>query len=115
MVVWFHKLICQGVLMVGEYEIMFLYHLGCLHQEISNHQGLDVMHFEYLRIVIPPTTQYDGFPVPRVCPQKSSKKSWLPKSHYMVAMFNDRHSERMLVLGWWVFEVFITSFVIPTC
>ena len=44
MVVWFKKLIFQGVLMVGEYEIMFLYHPSCLHQEIANHQGLDVMH-----------------------------------------------------------------------
>ena len=115
MAVWFHKLICQGVLMVFEYEIMFLYHLGCLHQEISNHQGLDVMHFEYFRIGILPAAQYNGFPVSGVCPQKSLKRSRLPKSYYMGAMFNDRLSERMLVLGWRLSEVFITSFVIPTC
>ena len=58
-------------LMVGEHEIMLLYHLGCVHQEITNHQGLDVMHFEYLRIVIPPAAQYEGFPVSGVSPQKS--------------------------------------------
>ena len=101
--------------MVGEYEIMFLYHPGCLHQEITNHQGLDVMHFEYLRIVIPPAAQYDGFPVFGVCPQKYLKRSQLPKSYCMRAMFSDRQSERMLVLGWRVSEVFISSFVIPTC
>ena len=68
MAVWLEKLIFQGVLMVREYEIMFLYHPGCLHQEISNHQGLDVMHFEYFRMVIPLAAQYDDFPFPRVCP-----------------------------------------------
>ena len=99
MVVWFHKLICQGEVMVSEYEIMFLYHPGCLHQEISNHQGLDVMHFEYFQIVILPAAQYDGFPVPGVSPQKSSKRSRLPKSHCMGAMFSDSQSERMLILG----------------
>ena len=101
--------------MVGEYEIMFLYHPGCLHQEISNHQGLDVMHFEYSRIGILPAAQYNAFPVFGVCPQKSSKRSRIPKSYYMGAMFSDRNSERMLVLGWQVSKVFITSFVIPTC
>ena len=115
MVVWFQNLICQGVLMVCEYEIMFLYHPSCLHSEITNHQGLDVMHFEYFRIGILQDAQYDGFPVPGVCPQKSSKRSQLPKSYFMGGMFSNRQSERMLILGWWVFEVFITSFVIPTC
>ena len=70
MAVWFQKLICQGVLMVSEYEITFLYHPGCLHQEISNHQGLDVMHFEYFRIGILPAAQYNGFLVFGVCPPK---------------------------------------------
>ena len=37
MVVWFHKLIFQGVLMLGEYEIMFIYHPSCLHEEIDNY------------------------------------------------------------------------------
>ena len=101
--------------MVGEYEIMFLYHPGCLHQEIANHQGLDVMHFEYSRIGIIPAAQYNAFPISRVCPQKYSKRSRLLKSSCMGTMFNDRQSKRMLVLGWRVFEVFITSFVIPTC
>ena len=101
--------------MVGEHEIMFLYHPGCLHQEIANHQGLDVMHFEYFQIGILPAAQYDGFPVSGVCPQKSLKRSQLPKSYCMEAMFSDRQSERMLILGWRVSEVFITSFVIPTC
>ena len=114
MAVWFKKLVCHGVLMVGEHEIMFLYHPGCLHQEISNHQGLDVMHFEYFRIGIILAAQYDGFPVSRVCPQKSSKRSQLPKSHCMEAMFNDSQLERMLILGWRVSKVFITSFVIST-
>ena len=93
MAVWFQKLIFQGVLMVGEYEIMFLYHPGCLHQEIANHQGLDVMHFEFFQIVIPRAAQYDSFPVPGVSPQKPSKRSQLPKSHYMGAMFNNNQSE----------------------
>ena len=113
--VWFHKLICHGVLMVGEYEIMFLYHPGCLHQEIANHHGLDVMHFEYSWIGILPTAQYNAFPVSGVCPQKSSKRSWLPKSSCMGTMFSDRQSEWMLILGWRVSEVFITSFVNSTC
>ena len=87
MVVWFEKLVCQGVLMVGEHEIMFLYHPGCLHQEIANHQGLDVMHFEYFQIVVPLAMQYRGFPIPGVSPQKSLKRSWLPNSQCMGAMF----------------------------
>ena len=69
MAAWFHKLICQGVLMVGEYEIMFLYHPGFLHQEIANHQGLDAMHFEYSQIGILPAAKYNGFLVSGVCPQ----------------------------------------------
>ena len=115
MAVWFHKLICQGVLMVGEYEIMFLYHPSCLHQEIANQRGLHVMHFEYSRIGILPAAQYNSFPVSAVCPQKSLKRSWLPKSSCMGTIFSDRKSKRMLVLGWRVSEVFITLFVIPTC
>ena len=68
--IWFEKLICHGVLMVGEYEIMFLYHPSCLHQEIANHQALDVMHFEYSQIGILPAAQYNGFLVFGACPQK---------------------------------------------
>ena len=93
MVVWFHKLICQGVLMVGEYEIMFLYHPCCLHQEIANHQGLNVMHFEYYQIGILLPTQYNVFLISRVCPHKSSKRSRLPKSSYMGTMFSDTQLE----------------------
>ena len=44
MVVWFEKLVLQGVLMVGEHEIMFLRHPSYLHQEIANHQGTNVKY-----------------------------------------------------------------------
>ena len=44
MVVWFEKLVRQGVLMVGEHEIVFLRRPGYMHQEIANHRGTDVKH-----------------------------------------------------------------------
>ena len=45
MAVWFEKLVRQGLLMVGEHEIVFLHRLGYLHQEIVNHWGTDFKHF----------------------------------------------------------------------
>ena len=42
MAIYFEKLVSLGVLMVGELDSTLICHLGFSHQEITNHQGLDV-------------------------------------------------------------------------
>ena len=107
MAICFEKLASLGVLMVGELDSTLICHPGFSYQESANHQGLDVKHFECFRIVVPSAGWCLGFLVTGVSSQKPSKKSWLPKSRYMVTMFSENQLERMLVLGWQVSKLFI--------
>ena len=68
MAVWFEKLVQQGVLMVGEHEIVFLRRPGYLHQEITNHRGTVVKHlgrFNYFHTSLPSNALCMGFYIPR--------------------------------------------------
>ena len=56
--------------MVGAHEIVFLHHPGYLHQEVANHQGIDVKHlrrFNCFHTSIPLDTQCMSFYIPRTC------------------------------------------------
>ena len=74
MVIFFEKLVSLGVLMFGEIDSMLICHPGFSHQEIANHSGLDVKHFECFQIVVPQATQCLGFPILGVSPQKPGKR-----------------------------------------
>ena len=83
MVICFESLVNIGVLMVSELDSTLICRPGFSYQESANHQGLDVKHFECFRIVVPPATRCLGLHVPRMSPQKPSKKSRLLKSRYL--------------------------------
>ena len=91
MAVWFEKLICQGVLMVGEHAFMFLYHPECLNQETTIHWGTDVKHFERytcFQIAIPPAARCLGFDVLWGPLQNPRMQSLPPNPRYVVTMFS---------------------------
>ena len=115
MTICFEKLVSLGVLMVGELDSTLIYRPSFSHQESTNHQGLDVNHFECFQIVVPLSAWFLGFLVPGVSPQRPWEKSRLPKSQYMVTVFNGNQWEKMLVVGWRASKVFIASFVNSNC
>ena len=74
MVICFEKLVSLGVLMVGEIDSTLICPIGFLHEESANHRGLDVKHFKYFWIVVPPAAWCLGFPILGVSPQKPGKR-----------------------------------------
>ena len=68
MAICFENLVRPKVLMVGEIDSMLIYRPSFSHQESANHRGLDVKHFEFFWIVVPPAAWCLGFPVLGVSP-----------------------------------------------
>ena len=67
MAVWFEKLVRQGVLMVGEHNIVFLCLPSYLHQEVTNHWGTDVKqlgNFNCFHTSLPLDVLCMGFYIP---------------------------------------------------
>ena len=90
MAVWFEKLVCQGVLMVGEHDFTFLLHPRCLHQENTSHGEIDVKHFErytYFQIAIPPAAWCLGFDVLWGSLYNPRMQSLPPNTRYVVTIF----------------------------